>query len=69
MALRRAIDGGPDSFAALSRMLGRGSGYLRRFVHDGVPIALTADDHRRLADYFGITERELGIRDLWCARH
>lgn len=67
--LARAVAGGSDSLAALSRMLGRGSGYLHRYLHDGVPAALSPDDHRRLADYFGLTERELGIRDLWSVRH
>lgn len=68
-ALRAAVAGGRDSLAALSRMLGHADGYLHRFLHDGVPIALSADDHRRLADYFGLTERQLGIRDLWSERH
>lgn len=67
-ALARAVERGPDSLAALSRMLGRSDGYLRRFLVDGVPVALTPDDHRRLADYFGLTQRELGIRDLWVGR-
>ncbi|WP_020486470.1 hypothetical protein [Sphingomonas melonis] len=64
-ALAAVIDAGSDSYAALSRMLDRPPGYLRRFVVDGVPIALRPDEHRRLADYFGLSERALGIRDLW----
>lgn len=64
-ALRKAVDQGPDSLSELSRMLGRSDGYLRRFIVDGVPVALAPDDHRRLADFFGLTQRELGIRDLW----
>lgn len=64
-ALATAIDGGRDSYAALSRMLGRSEGYLRRFVVYGTPIALRPDEHRRLADYFGLDERGLGVRDLW----
>ena len=67
-ALRIAIRGGQDSLAALSRMLGRSDGYLGRFLAHGVPVALAPEDHRRLADYFGLTERELGIRDLWCGQ-
>ena len=62
------IDASRDSYAALSRMLGRSDGYLRRFVTDGTPIALKPDEHRRLADYFGIDERALGVRDLWIKR-
>jgi hypothetical protein len=64
-ALAAVIDGGRDSYAALSRMLDRPPHYLRRFVTDGTPIALRPDEHRRLADYFGLPERALGIRDLW----
>ncbi|WP_288044599.1 hypothetical protein [Sphingomonas sp.] len=64
-ALAEVIDAGPDSYAALSRMIGRPAGYLRRFVVDGVPLALRRDEHSRLADYFGLPERALGIRDLW----
>lgn len=64
-ALAAVIDKGPDSYAALSRMLDRPAGYLRRFVTEGIPLALRPDEHRRLADYFGLSERALGIRDLW----
>ena len=46
-------------------MIGRPDGYLRRFVIDGVPLALRPDEHRRLAEFFGLPERALGIRDLW----
>lgn len=66
-ALAAAIDCGRDSYAALSRMLGRDRGYLRRFVLYGVPTALRPDEHRRLADYFGLDERGLGVRELWSA--
>lgn len=64
-ALAKVIDASRDSYAALSRMLDRPSRYLRRFVTEGIPRALRPDEHRRLADYFGLTERALGIRDLW----
>lgn len=64
-ALGQIIDSGPNSYAALSRMIGRPAGYLRRFVIDGVPLALCPDEHRRLAEFFGLPERALGIRDLW----
>ena len=46
-------------------MLGRDDRFLRRFVFHGVPSALQPDDHRRLADFFGVDERALGVRDLW----
>ena len=64
-ALAAVVAGGRNSYAALSRMLGRGDGYLSRFVLHGVPAALRPDEHRRLADYFGLDERALGVRDLW----
>ena len=57
-----------ESLAALSRMLSRDDGYLGRFVREGVPIALTVRDHRLLADHFNVSERGLGIRDLWGER-
>ena len=59
----QAADGA--SFAALSRMIGRPDHYLSRFVRDGHPKALTADEHRYLAMFFGVDERGLGVRDLW----
>jgi hypothetical protein len=68
-ALRQAVAGGRDGLAALSRMLGHADGYLHRFTHSGVPIALCAEDHRHLADFVGVTERALGICDLLCDRH
>ena len=64
-ALAAVIDSSRDSYAALSRMLDRPPHYLRRFVVEGSPRALRPEEHRRLADYFGLTERALGIRDLW----
>jgi hypothetical protein len=67
-ALAAVIDASRDSYAALSRMLDRHDGYLRRFVTDGIPVALRPDEHRRLADYFGLSQRALGIRDLWVGR-
>ena len=54
-----------ESLAALSRMLSRDDGYLARFVREGMPVGLTARDHRLLADHFGVGERGMGIRDLW----
>lgn len=48
------------SLAALSAMLGRNAAYLHQFVTRGSPRSLAADDRRRLADFFGIDEAELG---------
>jgi len=49
-------------------MIDRPDGYLRRFIVDGHPLALRPDEHTRLADYFGLDERGLGVRDLWAQR-
>jgi len=69
---RKALDAliatGRSSRAALSRMIDRPDGYLTRFINDGVPRALRPDEHHRLASFFGVEERRLGIRDLWAAR-
>ena len=54
-----------ESYASLSGLLGRGHGYLHRFVTAGVPRALSPRDHQVLADWFGVDQRELGVRDLW----
>lgn len=49
-----------DSLAALSAMLGRNAAYLQQFVTRGTPRRLAVEDRRRLADYFGVDEVELG---------
>ena len=49
-----------DSLAALSAMIGRNAAYLQQFVARGSPRRLADDDRRRLADYFGVAESELG---------
>jgi hypothetical protein len=64
-ALASHVEPGRVGYAALSRMLGRADHYLWRFVRHGSPRALQPDDHRRLADFFGVDERALGVRDLW----
>ncbi len=53
------------NYASLSRMLGRRPGYLACFVREGHPAALSERDHRVLADFFGVSERDLGVRELW----
>ena len=50
----------PVSLAALSRMLGRGPAYLQQWVRYGTPRRLSEQDRRRLADFFGVAETELG---------
>ena len=58
--LKALADGRGDSLAALSVMLGRNVAYLQQFVMRGSPQRLADDDRRRLAEYFGVDEAELG---------
>ena len=51
---------GRTSLAALSSMLGRNSSYLQQFVRKGSPRRLEEQDRRRLAEFFGVSEVELG---------
>lgn len=48
------------SLAALSRMIGRNPSYLQQFVSKGSPRKLEEADRRRLAQFFGVAESELG---------
>jgi phage repressor protein C with HTH and peptisase S24 domain len=49
-------------------MLGRNAAYLQQFITRGSPRKLEEDDRRRLAQFFGIPESELGGRDPHRAR-
>jgi len=48
------------SLASLSSMLGRNSSYLQQFVRKGSPRRLEEQDRRKLAEFFGVGEVELG---------
>jgi phage repressor protein C with HTH and peptisase S24 domain len=48
------------SLSALSRMIGRNSSYLQQYISKGSPRKLEEEDRRRLADFFGVGETELG---------
>ena len=48
------------SLSALSRMIGRNSSYLQQYIMKGSPRKLEEDDRRRLAEFFGVAEAELG---------
>ncbi|MBX7460634.1 S24 family peptidase [Qipengyuania huizhouensis] len=48
------------SLASLSAMLGRNPSYLQQFVRRGSPRKLEEADRRRLAEFFGVDEVELG---------
>lgn len=49
-----------NSLSALSTMLGRNPSYLQQFVRKGSPRRLEETDRRRLAEFFGVSEVELG---------
>ena len=51
------------SLSALSRMIGRNSSYLQQYISKGSPRKLEEEDRRRLADFFGVGEAELGGRE------
>lgn len=48
------------SLSGLSEMLGRNSTYLQQFIRKGSPRKLEETDRRRLAQFFGVDEAELG---------
>ncbi len=48
------------SLASLSAMLGRNPSYLQQFVRKGSPRKLEEADRRKLAEFFGVEEVELG---------
>ncbi|WP_427968788.1 S24 family peptidase [Altererythrobacter sp.] len=48
------------SLASLSAMIGRNPSYLQQFVRKGSPRKLEEQDRRKLAEFFGVSETELG---------
>lgn len=59
-ALAALIERHGESYAALSRMLGRNPAYLQQFVQRGSPRRLAEADRRVLAGYFRVDEALLG---------
>src|SRR6187455_359032 len=53
-----------SSLAALSRMIGRNGSYLHQYLTKGSPRKLEEADRRKLAQFFGVGEAELGAPDL-----
>jgi phage repressor protein C with HTH and peptisase S24 domain len=52
-----------SSLAALSRMIGRNSTYLQQYISKGSPRKLEEGDRRKLAQFFGVSESDLGGRE------
>lgn len=57
--LALALDRGV-SLAALSGLIGRNPTYLQQFVRKGSPRKLEENDRRKLAEFLGVSEAELG---------
>ncbi len=56
-----------NSLAALSRMIGRNPSYLQQYITKGSPRKLEEEDRRKLAQFFGISESDLGApEDISC---
>lgn len=51
------------SLSALSALIGRNASYLQQFVRKGSPRKLEEGDRRTLAEFFGVSEVELGGSD------
>lgn len=49
-----------SSLAGLSEMIGRNPTYLQQFIRKGSPRKLEEDDRRILAEFFGVSESQLG---------
>ena len=49
-----------SSLAALSRLIDRNGSYLHQYITKGSPRKLEEDDRRKLAQFFGVSEAELG---------
>ena len=49
-----------SSLAALSRLIDRNFSYLHQYINKGSPRKLEEDDRRKLAQFFGVSEAELG---------
>ncbi len=52
-----------NSLAALSRMLGKNPTYLQQFITKGSPKKLDEDARRKLAQFFDVSETELGASE------
>ncbi|WP_162875616.1 S24 family peptidase [Sphingomonas crusticola] len=59
-ALRRLVKERGESYAALSRMIGRNAAYLQQFVTRGSPARLEERDRKLLASYLQVDEVALG---------
>ena len=59
-ALDRAIRASGETYASLSRVLGRNPTYLQQYIRRGVPRRLEDADRRLIARHLGVSEVEFG---------
>jgi phage repressor protein C with HTH and peptisase S24 domain len=59
-ALARLVAAHGESYAALSRLIGRNPAYLQQYVARGTPRALSERDRAKLAAWFRVDEAMLG---------
>ncbi|WP_369806073.1 S24 family peptidase [Sphingobium sp. 15-1] len=58
--LEQLIEERGSSYAGISALLGRNPAYVQQFIRRGVPRRLKEEDRSILAQYFGVSEEELG---------
>jgi phage repressor protein C with HTH and peptisase S24 domain len=61
--LERLIAARGVSFAGVSQLLGKNPAYIQQFIKRGTPKRLDERDRRILAQFFGVSEQQLGAPD------
>lgn len=61
--LERLIHARGVSFAGVSQLLGKNPAYIQQFIKRGTPKRLDERDRRILAQFFGVSEQQLGALD------
>lgn len=61
--LERLIAARGVSFAGVSQLLGKNPAYIQQFIKRGTPKRLDERDRRLLAQFFGVSEQQLGAPD------
>ena len=51
-------------FAAVSKMLGKNPAYIQQYIRRGSPRKLDEEDRRKLAEFYGVEESQLGAPNL-----
>ncbi len=59
-ALAVVADRRGETMSNLSRLIGKSDGYLARYIRDGVPLALPANERKLLARYLGVQPTAIG---------